>query len=102
MVTVALFSLLSGMLLGQRFRVLALAPAIAFAVILAAGYDLVHAQALWPAVRAAAVIVACLQIGYIIGVWMRQFVIDRKADGFAPATVALFSPARPRPHKDVG
>jgi hypothetical protein len=101
MVTVALFSLLSGMLIGQRLRVLALAPAIAFAVIVAAGYDLVHANTLWPAVRTAAIVVACLQIGYIIGVWMRQFVTDRKADGFAPASVA-FLPTRPGAHKDIG
>jgi hypothetical protein len=72
MMTLAMVSLLVGIVLGQRFNVLVLVPTIAIALVLAiavAGADV----SWWLVLRAAAAATS-LQIGYFIGIGIRNVV----------------------------
>ena len=66
MLTYALLSLLVGMLLGQRFKVLALVPAVAI-ILLATGVAAIAGPDHWSPGPIAVAAVATLQIGYVLG-----------------------------------
>ena len=65
-------SLLVGLLLGQRFKVLILLPAIALILMLTIGTGIVRPDALWAIVVMAVGTVASLQIGYLVGIAIRR------------------------------
>jgi hypothetical protein len=69
MLMLATISLLAGMALGQRFKVMALVPAFAL-VTLASG--ITHPGSIGSIVLLAAIAAAGLQIGYLGGVGMRK------------------------------
>jgi len=69
MMTPLLLCFLFGILLGQRFKVLVLLPAIALAVMAAVGYD--HASTLGQVLGTALVVTTSLQIGYLVGAFVR-------------------------------
>jgi hypothetical protein len=77
MITLATVSLLVGMVLGQRFKVLVLLPAIGFALLLAIGGGIVRADSAWWIVLMAAAAATALQIGYIIGVGIRHVLVAK-------------------------
>ncbi len=70
--TAALISLLIGMMLGQRFKVLVLMPAIAIALVIAVGAGVARADPLWSIVLIAAATATSLQIGYLVGIGIRD------------------------------
>jgi hypothetical protein len=69
MLVMLLICLLVGAVLGQRFRVLVLIPAMALAVTAAAGVT--YAGTFWQILEAALVATTSLQIGYFAGVGVR-------------------------------
>jgi hypothetical protein len=69
-----LISLLMGMVLGQRFKVLVLVPALAFVLVVAVGAGVARVQGLWPTALMAAGAVASLQIGYLGGTGLRHVI----------------------------
>jgi hypothetical protein len=66
-----IFALLAGAVLGQRFNVFVLVPAIGFALLAAIGIGLLHADRIWSTVLMAATVTASLQIGYLAGIGLR-------------------------------
>lgn len=68
---VALITLFAGMVLGLRFKVLILLPAIACGFPLGFVLGFARADALWAAALMAAVAVISLQIGYLAGAGFR-------------------------------
>ena len=72
MMTLATISLLVGMVLGQRFKVMVLLPTIAIALVLAIGAGLARVDTVcWIVVMAAATATS-LQIGYLVGIGIRH------------------------------
>ncbi len=67
MVILALISLLAGVVLGLRFKVLVVVPASTATLLVAAGIGLGRADSVWTIVLMAAAAVTSLQIGYFGG-----------------------------------
>jgi hypothetical protein len=91
MITLAMISLLVGMVLGQRFKVLVLLPAIALALVLTVGGGIVRSDSTWWIVLMAATAAATLQVGYVIGVGIRHVLVA------APASRTLANSSSRRP-----
>jgi hypothetical protein len=63
----ALISLVIGVVLARRFKVLVLAPAFMLTLVLAVGTGLARTNAIWLIGSTALVIIVGLQIGYLLG-----------------------------------
>jgi hypothetical protein len=72
-----IFMLLVGATLGQRFPVLVLVPASLITLVGSVGLGIARAQTPWTIVLVAVAAVVCLQIGYLLGLGIRQFVEAR-------------------------
>jgi len=72
MLILLLFCLLIGAVLGQRFKVLVLIPAMVPVLAVAAGSA--HAGTVWQILGAAVVAATSLQIGYFVGVGIRHLI----------------------------
>ena len=71
MSTLILLSILFGALMGVRFKVFVLIPAIPFTLIVMLAYGMAFGTSLSRISIAIAVAVSCLQIGYIFGILAR-------------------------------
>ena len=80
MVMVLLVCLLAGAVLGQRFKVLVLLPAMVPAGILAILVAALQGPTIWRLVVTAFVAVLSLQLGYIAGIAIRHLAIVDRAD----------------------
>jgi len=98
LLTFVLISLLVGMVLGQRFKVLVLVPAIAVWLPVAIGVGIAHSEELGPTVLLAALAVASLQIGYLVGVGIRYSLAAARASGLRTASLPGSQPARRAAH----
>jgi hypothetical protein len=94
--TLTIFSLLAGLVLGQRFRVLVLLPAIAL-VLGVAGVGMAHADGIWWTALTAAAAVTALQIGYLIGLVVWQIPVIGRV-GRAATPLSGSAPARRGAH----
>jgi hypothetical protein len=93
-ITFALISLLLGMVLGQRFKVLALVPVIAVWLPVATGTGIVRYGEFGPTLLLAALAVAGLQIGYLAGVAIRFSLAAERTSGLRSASLHNSAPAR--------
>jgi lipid-binding SYLF domain-containing protein len=98
MMTLALISLLVGMVLGQRFRVLVLIPAFAIGLALTIGAGIVGADAAWSTALMAAVTTISLQIGYFAGIGIRRLTVAVRASRLRIASPAGSAPTRRPAH----
>jgi len=89
-----LISLLAGMVLGQRFKVLAVVPATAALSLMATGFGVAHSEGLGRTVLLAALAVASLQIGYLLGVGIRYALAATRASGLQTASLRGSEPVR--------
>ena len=94
MITVALLSLLTGMVLGMRFKVLILVPAFACILPIAFGFGLARDHALGSAIIVAAAALASVQIGYFACVLIRYPLAAARVSGLRSASLARPQPAR--------
>jgi len=84
MIAVSMISFLFGAVLGQRFNVLVLVPAIAIVLVVSAGAGLAHPQAAWWILRMAGAGAICLQCGYFAGIVTRHFLAAEPSGGSRP------------------
>ena len=88
----AIFTFLVGAALGQRFTVLVLVPAILVTLGVAIGLGVARAQALGTIILVTVAAVASLQIGYLLGVGIRQLIQGRasrlRSSSFADSSEA--------------
>lgn len=68
-----MISLLIGMVVGKRFKVLVLVPGIGLALIVTIMAGIARGDAFWPIVLMSAAVIASLQIGYLAGTGICQF-----------------------------
>ena len=80
MISTSIISLLFGATLAQRFKVVALLPAMAVVMILAAVTEGTHSQGVWWFVKMAATAAVCLQAGFFFGIFVRHFLADEPSE----------------------
>ena len=97
-VTFGLVSLLAGMVLGQRFKVLAVVPAIAVSLLVAIGFGIAVSEGLGHTILLAALAVASLQIGYLAGIAIRYSLAAARTSGLRTASVHAPQPTRHAAH----
>ena len=85
MMTLTMISLLVGMVLGQRFKVLVLVPTIAIPLIFALGAGIARADTFWQIVLMAVAAASSLQVGYLAGVVIRHVLVAARSSR-SPAT----------------
>jgi hypothetical protein len=78
MLTFVLISLLVGLVLGHRFKVLVLLPAIAIAMLAMVVAQIAGADR-WPTTLTAAAAVVVLQLGYLAGYGVRRLIAAARA-----------------------
>lgn len=76
-VIVVIFSLALGVLLAQRYSILALPPTTLVVVIVVAGLNLAGSTGVWPTVAMAVIAALSLQIGYFVGLVCAHFLLPR-------------------------
>jgi len=79
MLTPALVSLLIGLALAQRFKVLSLIPVILLTLLFALTAEVSAANAAWTSALTAADAIAGLQVGYLLGIGLRQLTLIARA-----------------------
>jgi hypothetical protein len=72
---VLIVSLLTGLALGQRFKVLVLVPAAVLAITLTIAAGLVQGEAFWPTTLIALAATVSMQIGYLLGLGIRSLML---------------------------
>jgi len=75
MLAISMICLLLGAVLGQRFTVLVLVPAMAIVMVLSVGAGWTHPQYAWWIVKMAGAAAICLQCGYFAGIIIRHFLV---------------------------
>jgi len=78
-----LLGLLIGMILGQRFKVLILAPAVLLIVLLAIGAAIESTNPAWSVGARAAMALVGLQFGYLLGAGIRYLKVLARANRLA-------------------
>jgi hypothetical protein len=93
MLMLLLICLLIGAVLGQRFKVLVLTPAMALAATAAVGFT--HADTIWQILGSVLVVTTSLQIGYFCGVGIRYLMATtRTGQIHASSVIAPFTSGR--------
>ena len=80
---VATLAVLIGMVLGQRFKVLILFPAILLVLLLAAAVAIVGTRPLWSVALNAAMVLIGLQVGYFLGIAIYYVKVGARPNRFA-------------------
>jgi hypothetical protein len=93
-ITFGLISLLVGMVLGQRFKVLAVVPAMAASLLVSIGVGIAYSEGLGRTVLLAALAVASVQIGYLVGVAIRYSLAATRTSGLRTASLHASQPTR--------
>jgi hypothetical protein len=94
----ALISLMIGMVLARRFKVLVLAPAFMITAVLAIGTGLAHTNATWSIGLTTLVVIVGLQIGYLIGSGMRHVMVLVRAGRLRSTSLTNSIPPRRPAH----
>ena len=93
----SMVSLLVGMVLGQRFKVLVLMPATAIVLVLAVGAGVTQARTAWSIVLMAAAAATSMQIGYLVGIGVHHVLaaaLSRRSSPLTPTTTSAPHAAR--------
>jgi hypothetical protein len=73
-------SLLIGIVLGQRFKMLVLVPSVALTLVLTIGIGLGNAETLGAIFAMVFATIASLQVGYLAGLGIRQLAVAARAN----------------------
>jgi hypothetical protein len=81
MISTSIISLLIGAVLAQRFKVVALVPAMVIVMTLAAVAQGTPPQGIWWFLKMAATAAVCLQSGFFTGIVARHFLAAEPSEG---------------------
>ena len=76
---IVIVSVLAGIILGLRFKVLILVPAIALAMLFAIVVGVARVDPFWSIVLAMIVLGSAVQFGYLVGIAMRAAIASIRA-----------------------
>jgi hypothetical protein len=94
MFTVILLSVLAGMVLGQRFKVLALLPAIVVTLLVTIAAGLARAETPWLLALSGILGIVGIQVGYLLGLGVRQLTAGARGARLPAASFGGSIPAR--------
>ena len=89
MIWLSAASLIAGVLLAQRFKIMVMAPATFVVVVLATAVRMVQPNGFWSMVFIIAIASVGIQIGYFLGMLARYgltMILARRASGLAAPT----------------
>ena len=96
MMILAIISLLVGMVLGQRFKVLILGPAILLAFLTVISIGIARGDSAWTVVLTTIMVNVGLQTGYLLGISIRRSLASAHASKQRTETLAnTLRPQRP-------
>jgi hypothetical protein len=95
MISISMFSFLFGTVLGQRFKVLVLVPAMALVLVLSGAAGITHPHAAWEIIETAATAAICLQCGYFAGIAIRHCLTPVPSPQSQPLVGVKASPHHP-------
>jgi hypothetical protein len=98
MVAPVILSILVGAAIAQRFKVLALVPAIVVTLLFELVGTLASAHASWTTPLTAVTVIIGLQIGYLLGLAVRHLVLPTHADRPGTASPTSSLPPQWRAH----
>src|SRR5262245_43441583 len=100
-ISLVVSSLVAGIALGWWFKVLILVPVMSLALVGTIAAGIARTDNVWSIALMAIAVVTALQIGYLIGIWLRSFIVAAR---FARLSrrLAPTSEAARRPPTDVG
>jgi uncharacterized membrane protein len=87
-----------GIVLGQRFKVTAVLPTIAIALVLAIGVGIVRADTLWWIAVVAAMTATGIQAGYLVGIIVPHVLAVARANRSAAGALTGSAPTRHPTH----
>ena len=100
-ISLVVISFVAGIALGQWFRVLILVPVMTLALggTIAAG--IARADDVWSIAFVAIAVVTGLQIGYLVGIWLRSFIVSARFARASRRLTPTSEAARPPPTHDA-
>ena len=100
-ISLVVISFVAGIALGQWFKVLILVPVMSLALggTIAAG--IARADDVWSIAWVAIAAVAVLQIGYLIGIWLRSFIVGARFARASRRLTPTLEAARSPPTDDA-
>jgi hypothetical protein len=100
-ISLVVISFVVGIALGQWFKVLILVPVMGLALggTIAAG--IARADDVWSIAFVAVAVVTGLQIGYLVGIWLRSFIVGARFGRASRWLTPTLEAARPPPTDDA-
>ena len=98
MLLLGIFTLLAGMVLGQRFKVLTLVPAGLLILLFAISAGAALGETSWQIGLNAVIAIVCIQLGYLFGLGIRHFLLISRARRLRAASLEDSIPARRPAH----
>jgi hypothetical protein len=98
MLLLGIFTLLAGMVLGQRFRVLTLIPIGLLVLLLIISVGIALGETLWQIGLNGVVAVVCVQLGYLFGLGIRHLLLVSRARRLRAASFESSLPTRRPAH----
>ena len=92
-ILLVVISLVAGIALGQWFKILILVPVMSLALVGTIAAGIARADNVWSIALMAIAVVTALQIGYLIGIWLRSFIVAARFARPSPASEATLAPA---------
>ena len=89
MITLAMMALLFGALLGLRFRVFILVPAVVMSSATILGVGIADGDSIWHTLLAAVLSITALQVGYLSGAVLYSSIAKARARKNSAATIAV-------------
>ena len=87
-ILLVVISLVAGIALGQWFKILILVPVMSLALVGTIAAGIARADNVWSIALMAIAVVTALQIGYLIGIWLRSFIVAARFARPTPASEA--------------
>ena len=98
MMPLVLISLLVGMVIAQRFKVLILFPAILLALVITIASGIALAKSSWMVATAAFVATVAVQIGYLLGAGIHHLMVVTRASRIRSGSMPSTLPPRRTAH----
>jgi hypothetical protein len=91
-ISLVVISLVAGIALGQWFKILILVPVMGLALVGTIAAGIARADNVWSIALMAIAVVTALQIGYLVGIWLRSFIVAARFARPSPASEATRRP----------
>jgi hypothetical protein len=98
MLLLGIFTLLAGMVLGQRFKVLTLVPAGVLILLFAIAAGAALGETSWQIGLNAVIAIVCIQLGFLFGLGIRHLLLISRARRLRAASLEGSIPARRPAH----